>query len=202
MIEDATRPTQEVDKHFVEPHVTPSVTVEPAEGALSLDLKEASFALGKSMRALERSLTGKWGNRLPDGWSARKHLINGVEDWRVYPPAGFNLDLLHEKQTAPRVQIKPRNGLAVWKKEQGVVSVLKELAAVHRELADERRSHVEDLRLLHEAQASMRLLQCNANETAQLKEELLLAQKDLISLKNEYQALLKMPWWKRLLSLK
>ena len=51
--------------------------------------------------------------------------------------------------------------------------------------------------MLAELQSSMRLLEVNAKETMTLKTELIEAQKDLISLKNQYQALLNMPWWKR-----
>lgn len=38
----------------------------------ALTLDEASYILGKSIRAIERSIHGKWGNRLPEGWQAEK----------------------------------------------------------------------------------------------------------------------------------
>lgn len=208
MIEDATKPIAASNSSFMEPHITPAVFAgSDDDDAVSLDLKEAAFVLGKSMRALERSLTGKWGNRLPDGWSARRQLTNGVESWRIIPPEGFNLEPLYEHQRgaqpqfellAARTRHHSQALLSVWKKDDEVITALKELAAVHKELAQEKRAHLEDLRLLAQLQSSMRLLECNASETSQLKTELMEAQKDLIALKNEYQTLLKLPWWKRI----
>jgi len=57
----------------------------------ALTLRQAAAILGKSLRSLERSVLGKWGNKLPDGWSARK--VKGEEgsEWRIIPPAGFRL---------------------------------------------------------------------------------------------------------------
>ncbi len=80
------------------------------------------------------------------------------------------------------------------------IQLLRELAATHKELSEERRVHLEDLRMLAQLQSSMRLLEMNSVETANLKAELIEAQKDLISLKNQYQRLLKTPWWKRVFS--
>jgi len=219
MIEDATKPIAELNAPM-EPHITP-VFSGPGDDAVSLDLREAAFILGKSMRSLERSLTGKWGNRLPDGWAARRQIVDGVETWRIIPPEGFNLEPLWEQKRGVQESHLSHGGetkhlsqgqpgslgvgvsaasahLFAWKKEEEVLTVLKELAGAHRELAEERRSHIQDLRLLGELQSSMRLLECNTAQTSQLKAELAEAQKDLVTLKNEYQELLKMPWWKRI----
>jgi hypothetical protein len=54
-----------------------------------LSIPEAARVLGKSPRALERCILGRWGNRLPEGWSARKVRIDGNDEWRVVPPAGY-----------------------------------------------------------------------------------------------------------------
>ena len=52
-----------------------SKSYEIPRPALTID--EASSILGKSIRALERSIAGKWGNKLPEGWHARKMKIDG-----------------------------------------------------------------------------------------------------------------------------
>jgi hypothetical protein len=54
-----------------------------------LSIPDAARVLGKSPRALERCILGRWGNRLPDGWSARKVRIDGNDEWRIVPPAGY-----------------------------------------------------------------------------------------------------------------
>ena len=184
------------------------------EQPIALNLKDAAFALGKSMRALERSLSGKWGNKLPDGWTARKVIVDNSEEWQITPPPGFNLNGLldhnhhsenkivetdREQALSPTRQIlsKAASKLA-FAKPMVELHLLRELAATHKELSEERRAHLEDLRLLTELQSSMRLLQVNAAETANLKSELLEAQRDLIALKNQYQEVLNMPWWKRI----
>lgn len=57
----------------------------------ALTIKEAAMLLGKSVRALERSILGRWGNKLPDGWVARKMTIDGREEWRIIPPESFKV---------------------------------------------------------------------------------------------------------------
>lgn len=217
MIEDVTKPIIEPFELYSdyelssEPHISVERNGEPPT---SLNLKDAAFALGKSMRALERSLSGKWGNKLPDGWSAKKIIVDNNEEWQITPPPGFNLDGLveHHRSSDNRIvetnreqpvsstrQIlsKAASKLA-FAKPMMELHLLRELSATHKELSEERRAHLEDLRLLSELQSSMRLLQVNAVETATLKAELLEAQKDLIALKNQYQEVLNMPWWKRI----
>lgn len=221
MIEDATKPVIEPFELYsdYELNAEPCMSVERSGGEpIALNLKDAAFALGKSMRALERSLVGKWGNKLPDGWTARKIIVDNNEEWQITPPPGFNLQALTEhnreseqkivendretsRETAPsttRQIISKAASKFAFAKPMMELHLLRELAATHKELSDERRAHLEDLRALSELQSSMRLLQNNAVETAKLKEELLEAQKDLIALKNQYQEVLNMPWWKRI----
>src|SRR5271167_4196936 len=62
--------------------------------APTLTVKEAALVLGKSVRALERSLLGKWGNRLPDGWTATKKMIDGKDAWQIVPPPDFRYEHL------------------------------------------------------------------------------------------------------------
>lgn len=57
----------------------------------ALTIEEAARILGKSPRALERSILGKWGNKLPDGWVAKRITIDGQEEWRVIPPPTFKV---------------------------------------------------------------------------------------------------------------
>lgn len=57
----------------------------------ALTVKEASSLLGRSVRALERSIMGRWGNKLPDGWIAKKIRIDGNDEWRIIPPDSFKV---------------------------------------------------------------------------------------------------------------
>lgn len=294
-----------------------------------LSIDEAASVLGRSSRAVERSILGRWGNRLPEGWTARKITIAGADQdqWRVIPPRGFRLKnnrkaaTLHteiesedgnqteaqdkETKTASVQQAKtetslkedlegeekanrtdlgpdlkdptqgqatdlaesrsmasPAKGEASHKpKEEDEMShktsrdesfsfgplerlfqsasriaqkelasfvnsgrkerheiykpdmeattividrsdevekLLRELADCQRELAQERRARMEDMRLINEMQSSMRLLEVNARETRQIKEDLIDAQTALLEHRKEYQEFLKLPWWKRL----
>ena len=54
-----------------------------------LTLQEAASIMGRSQRALERSIIGRWGNKLPAGWSARHVTIDGQAEWRIIPPPAF-----------------------------------------------------------------------------------------------------------------
>lgn len=67
-----------------------------------LSIPEAARVLGKSPRAVERCILGRWGNRLPDGWSARKVRIDGNDEWRVVPPSGYRKH--SRKATQTRVE--------------------------------------------------------------------------------------------------
>lgn len=178
-----------------------------------LTVKEAAFVLGKSIRALERSLLGKWGNKLPDGWTAVKKTVDGQECWQILPPRGFRCEHLLKmvrNQGKTRVQeftaglspesmLKPiRSRFEPIMETRQVPQLLRELSNAHRELAEQRRQHMDDLRTLFELQSSMRLLEVNATETAKLRSELVAAQRDLIALRNQYKEFMALPWWKRL----
>ncbi|MBI5174911.1 MAG: hypothetical protein HY986_18635 [Candidatus Melainabacteria bacterium] len=292
-----------------------------------LSIDEAASVLGRSSRAVERSILGRWGNRLPEGWSARLVKIDGADQdqWRVIPPPGFRLkanrktatvtteieseaskateeqeaqaqtdsvlqtkvetntkegddcqegtnrDLTDRKnqaqgETTVRTEstgaASPAKGKASHKsKEEDEMSyktsrddsfsfgpleklfqsasriaqkelasfvnsgrkerhelykpnleattividrsdevekLLRELADCQRELAQERRARMEDMRLINEMQSSMRLLEVNARETRQIKEDLIDAQTALLEHRKQYQEFLKLPWWKRL----
>jgi len=196
----------------------------------ALTIKEAAQVLGKSVRALERSLVGKWGNKLPEGWSARKIRIDNKEEWRVIPPASFKVKPQTAEEAKERIEedswikeaLRFGSQFALERTARGprtlpvvtsegdahptiiidrtdeVETLLREVVEAHKALAEERKQHVEDLRLLNQMQGSMRLLESNAGETTRLKNELLEAQKDLLILKTQYQDYLKLPWWKRI----
>jgi len=193
----------------VEEDLSQQLSIEPGGGVKSLSLKEAALILGKSIRGLERSLAGKWGNKLPEGWLATRRMIGGKDEWQIVPPAGFRyehiLEALRRKDNDSQMQrIQPEDLLRPLRAQfettdlKEVHGLLKELAYANRELAAQRKVHLEDLRTLLELQSSMRLLEVNASETVKLKTELLEAQKDLITLRNQYKGLLGLPWWKRL----
>ncbi|HEY9773406.1 MAG TPA: hypothetical protein V6C81_06315 [Planktothrix sp.] len=185
-----------------------TIAVEHHRDVEPLTVKEAALLLGKSIRALERSLSGKWGNKLPDGWSAAKQLINGTEEWVIYPPEDFRYEHVLEGLRKPnehsiqRIQaedlLRPLRHHFEAESLQEVHGMLRELAGAHRELAEQRKLHIDDLHTLMELQSSMRLLEVNSGETAKLRAELVEAQKDLIGLKNQYKEFLALPWWKRL----
>ena len=185
-----------------------TIAVEKNSSVEPLSIKEAALLLGKSIRALERSLAGKWGNRLPDGWTASKKLINGTEEWQIFPPEGFRYEHLLEglkkpsDQAIQRIQaedlLRPIRAHFETESLNEMHGLLRELAGAHRELAEQRKLHMDDLRTLLELQGSMRLLEVNSGETAKLRTELVEAQKDLIGLRDRYKEFLALPWWKRL----
>lgn len=242
----------------------------------ALTLDEASYILGKSIRAIERSIHGKWGNRLPEGWQARKMKIDGESEWRIIPPAGFRIrhtiskskaDLPNSEQesgdtiTGTNTSLtevedaipvdenqettkfshdsksnglklpgfgvaienfitsasqKAKNEIAratslsqemdldmghptiVIDRSDDVERLLRELANTRKELAEERRLHMDDLRLLNQMQTSMRLLEDHASQTTCLKDELIQAREALKMHKEQYETYLKLPWWKKL----
>jgi hypothetical protein len=79
-----------------------------------------------------------------------------------------------------------------------VEKLLRELANVQKELSEERRQHMEDMRLMSQMQNNLRLLEVHATQTSELKEDLKIAQKLLTEHKKEYQAYLALPWWKKI----
>ena len=240
-----------------------SALLETARPALTL--QQAASLLGKSMRALERSLLGRWGNKLPDGWSAKKIQIGSTEEWRIIPPPGFRVKSnsqntektayeIFNAQTSfsksetfsgERLGGEPgresgkysgghsgilggsSNGLTasrdifgelsalskrtIFRSEQSVDTqtividrsdeveqLLRELLCAQKELSEERRLHMDDLRTLAQVQSNMRLLEDSAAEKERAKKELESSQRELEALKQEYTELLNMPWWKRL----
>ncbi|MBK9146076.1 MAG: hypothetical protein IPM23_26720 [Candidatus Melainabacteria bacterium] len=217
----------------------------------ALTIEEASSILGKSVRSIERSIEGKWGNRLPEGWKARRMKIDGEAQWRIIPPPGFRVrhsSSASARKTAEKplekptpepspvrasdesgeheffgfslerlittASIKARNELVkaaggavednqdhptiVIDRSDDVERLLRELADTQKELAEERRLHMEDMRLLAKMQDSMRLLEDRASTTAMLKDELKGATLALAEHKKQYQEFLALPWWKRI----
>ncbi len=217
---------EEGDSETISEDITEEELARPA-----LTIKEASTLLGRSVRALERSILGRWGNKLPEGWIAKKISIDGNQEWRVIPPDSFKVrhrakdeesdrdiegddlipNLLEEALNLALPSPKPKEGFVIKHSEDGldnstiiidrseeVEQLLKELVKVHKALADETRQHVEDLRMLNEMTNSMRLLETNQHNTQLLKDEVINAQRELVSFKHQYEAYLSLPWWKRL----
>jgi len=188
-----------------------------------LTLKQAAVILGKSLRTLERSILGKWGNKLPDGWTARKVQTEGGSEWRILPPPGFRLrqvdperedgafegetdqgqSIAHhafgpERRSWPVERHSVDRPAIIIDRSEEVERLLRELLQAQKQVAEERRLRMEDLRLITQLQGSMRLLEVRATETASLKAELATANRELRELKEQYVELLSQPWWKRL----
>lgn len=242
----------------------------------ALTLDEASYVLGKSIRAIERSIQGKWGNRLPEGWQARKMKIDGESEWRIIPPPGFRIrhtvsstfgtksnikeDEQVSKESPEEVAVetaletatdadpvestevattgekagglklpgfnfslegflnsasnkaktelvRAANGVneldmdhptIVIDRSDDVERLLRELANTQKELSEERRLRMDDLRAMSQMQSSMRLLEDHASQTSLLKDELLDARRALKLHKEQYEAYLRLPWWKKI----
>jgi len=202
--------------------------IEPqlkASGLL-LTVQQAASILGKSVRALERSLLGRWGNKLPEGWTARKIQGERGDEWRIVPPPGFKLrsplpqnasaetvdffsaftqDFLAEMKTNPKRSLQrseqhTEHATIVIDRGDEVEHLLRELLSTQKALAEERRLHMEDLRIVAQLQGHMRLLESNSNETARIKLELEQKQHELLQLKDEYNQMLDWPWWKKILA--
>lgn len=288
-----------------------------------LTVDQAASMLGRSARGVERSILGRWGNHLPEGWAARRVRIDGAEEWRIIPPPGFRIkhsrretnrreglgeslseglnEGLSEKHSADHIEdveaspvsastdtprakqadklnekaatktqektmastsnsavealsspnepfsfekflhsagkmaqkelasfglsVGPvsdqsssrnrstrsnRNELAgivdadiehatiVIDRSDEVEKLLRELANTQKELAEQRRMHLDDLRLMQEMQRSMLLLEVNAKETGELKQDLSYAQQALKEHRTQYQAFLALPWYKKI----
>lgn len=195
-----------------------------------LTLEQAAQVLGKSLRSIERSLLGRWGNKLPEGWAARKIKTGAGEEWRILPPPGFRVkfapsteyDTTVTEPDGPYDQIKapsanqltaPTSGTRrPWRpdrhtldqhtividRSEEVEHLLRELVSTKSALAEERRTHMEDLRMITQLQSSMRLLEVNSTEQARAKMELERAKQDLSELKQRYELIVRLPWWRRL----
>jgi len=191
------------------------------EALPALTIREAARFLGRSLRALERSIVGKWGNRLPAGWRARKVKTSQGVEWRIIPPPGFRvrqveggerLSGLPEEDNVPERALPASTGRRSWALEGGsgdspaividradeIEELLRELLKARQELAEERRQRMEDIRLMSQMQLSMRLLEDRAANTAIIKGELESARQEMMELKQNYLELLSRPWWKRL----
>ncbi len=220
-----------------------------------LTLSQAAAYLGKSLRSLERSLIGRWGNKLPAGWVARKIKTTNGDEWRILPPPGFRLrqvtpgtegggnsegemsadgeyrepaetddfqDFQAPMSGQPRMQAptaardRLRRPTQPWRasgnnsdqptividRSEEVEYLLRELVSVQKSLSEERRVHLDDMRLISQLQGSMRLLEVNANESHKLKAELEASKSELEQLKAEYDRLVKQTWWKWLLGIR
>ncbi len=249
-----------------------------------LTMEQAASILGRSARGVERSILGKWGNHLPEGWSARRVRIDGLDEWRIVPPPGFRIkhnrrdqkvetsaatvntniadvvasplnaeqgptkeadaqsgsvtssttpksrrreELLDEPfslekflQSAGRmaqkelasfgISVRPtveravdadvEHATIVIDRSDEVEKLLRELSNTQKELAEQRRMHLEDLRAMKEMQSSLLLLEVRAKETSELKQDLTLAQQALKEHRTQYQEFLALPWYKRLFS--
>ncbi len=200
-----------------------------------LTLKQAGQVLGKSIRALERSISGRWGNKLPDGWQARKLQTSSGDEWRIIPPPGFRVRQIAAASTTFDTTQQPSEHAAgnaeestqrfysssfesttrrklPWRTSQNgfeqptividrsdeVEHLLRELCSTQKALSEERRLHLEDMRMIAQLQGSMRLLETNANENRRVKDELDKAKQELQELKDNYNRLLNLSWWQRL----
>ncbi len=202
---------------------SPSAAAQEAPRPI-FNISEAAAILGKSVRALERSLLGRWGNKLPEGWAAKKVRTEKGEEWRLTPPAGFRLrggsytpqdtqssfempDLTEflrgtaessGKRSLARSEHNYDQPTIVIDRSEEVEHLLRELLSTQKTLSEERRLHMEDLRIISQMQGSMRLLESSASESARAKSDLELTRKELEELKREYNLVLNMPWWKRI----
>lgn len=198
------------------------VRLDPERAVLSL--AQAAAALGKSMRSIERSLTGRWGNKLPDGWSARKRKTESGEEWVILAPPGFKMrpaTTMENMTRVAKIDVQPPaanekrmlvpakrlpwraenhrvDAAVVIDRSEEIEFLLKELVSAQKALAEERRLHMEDMRTMNQMQQSMRLLETSASEQLRIKTELESTKKELEELKQDYNQLVKLPWWKRL----
>lgn len=183
-----------------------------------LSLEEAAAVLGKSVKAMERSLAGRWGNRLPDGWSARKVKTGSGVEWRLCPPANLQWNSIHDKQAAAadgagwmplagnRALIKYQesdfNQSIVIERGHEIEGLLKELLVAHKSLAEERKLHLDDLQKLSELQSRLLLIEADVAQKEKIKVQLVAAEAELARIKSEYEVFLQSPWWKRLLRIR
>lgn len=193
-----------------------------------LTLQQAAAVLGKSIRTIERSLSGRWGNKLPDGWLARKLRTENGDEWRILPPPGFRLKMAggtadggsttddtteierYEMTTtqdfapmpaAPAKKRAPHSldqPTIVIDRSEEVEALLRQLVATQQALSEERRVHLDDLRTIHQLQSSVRLLEVNHNEQERMKSELQAAKTELESWKQKFEAEANTPWWRKL----
>lgn len=208
-----------------------------------LTMNQAAGLLGMTLRSIERSLAGRWGSKLPDGWLARKIKTSGGDEWRILPPPGFRVKLTggttcdttdtSETMSEPPNQAPapPISGSFAppppeaqsyytnakrkqpWRPERHTLDqptividrseeiehLLKELVSAKSALAEERRLHLEDLRVISQLQGSLRLLEVHSVEQARVKTELEAAKNELTEWKEKYNQLISKPWWRKLI---
>lgn len=209
-----------------------------------LTLQQAAAIMGKSLRSIERSLLGRWGNKLPEGWVARKMRTSNGDEWRILPPPGFRVKLATNGSNStdgrngtgtngsanshtPRTEYDTEENYEMtqynnseyaarkrpsWKpdrhsleqptividRSEEVEHLLRDLVTAQRALAEERRLHMEDLRMITQLQSSMRLLESNVAEQTKVKSELEAAKQELTILKDKYTKEISTPWWRRM----
>jgi hypothetical protein len=182
----------------------------------ALTLKQAAAVLGKSLRAIERSVLGRWGNKLPEGWMARKVRTEAGSEWRIIPPPGFRIRQTFNSgsrnspgesqnsaagsRSTPAVlswdsQNMDHPSIIIDRSDE-VERLLRELLQVQRQLSEERRLRMEDLRMLTQMQGSMRLLEDKAYETTRLKNDLEQAKRENEQLQQQYREVVNRPWWR------
>ncbi len=85
----------------------------------ALTIEEAAGILGKSVKAIERSISGRWGNRLPEGWKARRMKMDGELEWRILPPPGFRIRRSTSNQSMQPQETKKEMTTETTSKESG-----------------------------------------------------------------------------------
>jgi hypothetical protein len=198
-----------------------------------LSLDQAASVLGMTLRSIERSVLGRWGSKLPDGWAARKMKTEQGDEWRILPPPGFRVkinqpatefdttpepaQLDNQSPSTPGTTNDPRayynnKRQQVWRPERHTLDtptividrgeeiehLLRELVNTKGALAEERRVHLEDLRMITQLQGSMRLLEVNHAEQTKMKTELEAAKQELNEWKTKYTELVSSPWWRKM----
>lgn len=172
-----------------------------------LTISQAAAALGKSTRAIERSIVGRWGNKLPEGWTARKVTTERGQEWRILPPASYRVR--QAAATATEATEKERDLPAtryetfdqptiIIDRGDEVEHLLRELLSCQKSLSEERRLRLEDMRQMTQLQSTMRLLEVDKTDKDRLKDELEKTKAELGELTKQYNHLVNLPWWKKL----
>ncbi|MBY0358921.1 MAG: hypothetical protein K2W82_13030 [Candidatus Obscuribacterales bacterium] len=174
-----------------------------------LTISQAAAALGKSIRAIERSIVGRWGNRLPEGWSARKVTTERGQEWRILPPASYRVRQATATKTeanekelkndlpATRYETFDQPTIIIDRSDE-VEHLLRELLSCQKSLSEERRLRFEDMRQLTQLQSTMRLLEVDKVDNERLKNELEKTKTELGELTKQYNHMVNLPWWKKL----
>jgi hypothetical protein len=108
-----------------------------------------------------------------------------------------NQPAVRKKQWRPDRHSLDQPHIVIDRTEE-VEYLLRELVTTQKALSEERRLHMEDLRMIHQLQGSLRLLEANTAEQARAKSELETTKLELQALKEQYNRMIKMPWWRRI----